>query len=236
MSICGDVLLSGGWRGYQILHARSLHDGHVLWSDTVGTFAGAHWSPRVVSAGVVTGIVGSRSVWLIDAASGRALQHWRLREPVLAESDEPSPVVEIDSHTMMIRCGARQVVTLHLSGQMEEVWEHPTDLSGVPAHLSNGRLWLTELRRTRAALVDLAAQRLIAVVPADVTVHSISAVKDGVVIADSSGLLHFRDADGELIATHRARPHLSDARGLDSHAILFIARSHLHALTIDASP
>lgn len=195
------TVVTGGWRHYQPLTGFDLSTGRVRWSFTVeGSTEEACLRPLAVDDELLVGSPGHRSVWQLDATTGRVVRRWRLPQE-LVDADARPAFAPAGKRAALVRCGPRLVVRIDLDEPAAQtVWWHDADLEPDAVAVIDGLLILREASGRTLAVDPVAgslrwARRLPEPAVADALPFA-----GGYAIADRSGLLWILDAAGEPIA------------------------------------
>ncbi|MEU4569912.1 PQQ-binding-like beta-propeller repeat protein [Micromonospora sp. NPDC023956] len=202
VSVCGAVVLSGGWRGYHPLTRVALADGRCLPFDD-GAVAGVgpvawpqpvRWRPDGDGAADAVLVAGSGlPKLLVMAASGAVLGEWSLPEPVVVSDAGGSYGVSDDGRVTFLS-GRCTVMVFHPASGVRVMWRHERDLRPPTPILYEDTLWLVD--DAGIAVVDLVHG----------AVTDVRHLPQGVVRASApvSGGVLFAFADGSLVTIDRA--------------------------------
>ncbi|MCW2140074.1 Outer membrane protein assembly factor BamB, contains PQQ-like beta-propeller repeat [Actinoplanes cyaneus] len=191
VSVCGDVIFVGGWRGYHPLVRFSLSDGEPL------PFAGVPLGPLAAPMPLLSGAVllagADRPALVLLAASGTLLDEWPLPEPI-AFADGGPGFSAGDDGSVTFLSGRRIVMALRDGDGPRVLWRHDRDLVPRAPMFDARTLWL----------VDDAGIAVVDTVRGAVT--TIDHRRNGPVCAATrtSGTALFGFADGSVIAVDRA--------------------------------
>lgn len=193
LTVAGDTVLLGGWRGYTPLMAVGLRDGRPRWRASRRT---ATVSPLAWEGGVLLG--DGAHMWSIDPRDGEETARWRLPEP-LTEADHRPVFTAAGPGRFLARCGSRSLVRLEpSSGRAEPLLRHGALLRPEAARYRGGLVWLRRRYCGYLAVDPATGAERVRVGERRVLAPGVVRTGEGFAVADREGMLLRVDADGQV--------------------------------------
>jgi outer membrane protein assembly factor BamB len=216
LAIAGDSIISGGWRGYTVLHAFDPHDGLLKWS----------WSnkpkldyvaPVSIGNSFYTSVRGSRVLLQVDANSGDVIGDWSLSDPIA--SGDSDPAFGAIGEDIYFRTGESGVSRL-VAGQVETLWNHSNELSVAPPRFFGAKALVTG--KSGLFVLDLNGSPAREVASQSPVAAGIAPIEAGAIVGLRSGHVVEIDPDG----AKSRRQHLAERVtmvGSGSPGVIYVA-------------
>jgi outer membrane protein assembly factor BamB len=227
-----DVVVVGGWRGYEDVTALRATTGEVLW--TRPARGPGIRMPAATRAGLAISHVGSRVIELVRPEDGTCVA--RIEAPAALAVPDASPSFDVAADALYAIDGRRALIELQLEpvGGRRTVIEHDCEIATLLPTVRRSRVFFVDVEGWLCAY-DLRGDELwrarVDHDRPDVLPLGLSLVDDVVYVGTSRGLLAAYESDGRRIFRERVGKRITAGIAVAGDRIVFATANAVVAVS-----